>query len=428
MSRFGFVLSLIVLLLNCASPVFTQVTWKKHSSPVLPVWGSEVNDPNNYKYTYNPTVIFDSTSHLYRMWYCYQAFGSGVQWCIGYAVSTDCINWFMYSKNPVLQPGNPNAFDSNALFDPFVIKVGNELRLYYDGYNGSIWQTGVATSSDGMNWTKYPGNPILTVRPGTWEAMGCNSAKVFNNGNQFVMLYTGHVSLTQAEVGLATSLDGYAWERNPLNPVLRRGPSGSWDQSSVRGTAAFTGNGKYYLFYDGGALTPIGFATSVDGIVWTKYNGNPVFFAGSSGRWDGTRVEIGSMIRQGSLLRFWYSGFGYVSKLGMSVWQIGFATSDFVTSAPESKQEVPATYRLSEAYPNPFNPETDIEYALPIAEHVQIKVFDALGKEVTTLVDEVKQGGFHITRWKPMSNASGVYFYRMTAGSFSETKKFILLK
>lgn len=428
MNRCVLSLSPVAGLLVFASLSFTQVTWQRHPSPVVPVWGGELNDPSSYKYTYNPAVIFDSTANLYRMWFCYQAFGFGVQWCIGYAVSADGINWFMYSKNPVLRPGNPGAFDENALFDPFVIKVGNELRMYYDGYNGSIWQTGLATSVDGINWTKYAGNPILTVRPGTWESIGCNAPKVFHDGNQFVMFYTGHYSLTQAEIGLATSTDGFIWQRSPLNPVLRRGPSGSWDQYSVRGTAAFTGNGRYYLLYDGGAATPIGFAHSVDGLVWTKYSGNPVFFPGPPSAWDNARVEIGSIVRQGSLLKFWYSGFGYHPYLGGSVWQIGYATSDFVTAIPGTGGDVPAQYRLGDAYPNPFNPNTTIEYDVPTEARVEIKVFDALGKEVAALVDEVKLPGSYRTTWEPASTATGVYFYRMKAGTFTDTKKVVLLK
>jgi len=417
-----------LLLLVSLSNVHAQIAWTKHPDPVVPAWSGETNDPSSYKYTYNPAVLFDSTANLYRMWFCYQAFGYGVQWCIGSAVSTDGINWFVYSKNPVLRPGNPGAFDSQALFDPFVIKVGNELRLYYDGYNGSVWQTGVATSFDGKTWIKYPGNPILTVRPGTWEPMGCNDPKVFHDGTQFVMFYTGHYSLQQAEVGLAFSADGYIWERSHLNPVLRRGPTGSWDEHSIRGAGAFTGNGKYFFLYDGGAGSPIGFASSVDGVMWTKHPGNPVFFAGNPGTWDEARVELGSVLREGPQLRFWYSGYGYHNTLGGSVWQIGYATSDFVTSAPESRDQLPAGYQLVQAFPNPFNPETEISYSLPAAEHVVLKVFDSLGQEVTTLVNEVRVAGTHSVRWRPETVASGIYFYRMTAGGFSETKKMTLLK
>lgn len=83
---------------------------------------------------------------------------------------------------------------------------------------------------------------------------------------------------------------------------------------------------------------------------------------------------------------------------------------------------------MADAYPNPFNPETEIGYALPAVGHVQIKIFDALGKAVATLVDEMKQPSSSNVRWQPSVNASGVYFCRMNAGSFSETKKLVLLK
>lgn len=373
MHRFITTLCTVVLLLTYTLCVFAQVTWQKHPSPVLPVWGGDINDPSIYKYTWNPGM-----------------------------------------------------FDGNALFTPFVIKVDNEFRMYYCGYSGSSWQIGVATSFDGIQWTKYTGNPILTLRPGTWEAMAVNDPKVFHNGSQFIMFYSGHMSLSQAEIGMATSPDGFVWERNSQNPVLTRGPSGSWDQYSVRATAAFVGNGKYYLLYDGGAFKPVGFASSVDGNVWTKYPGNPVFSTGNT--WDAIRVEYGSIVREGSQLKFWYSGYGFNSAVGDDAWQIGYATSDLVTAAEEISHVVPDKYRLSDASPNPFNPETEISYAISGTDHVQIKMFDTLGKEVATLVDELKKPGSYVVRWKPASNASGVYFYRMNAGPFSDSKKLILLK
>jgi predicted GH43/DUF377 family glycosyl hydrolase len=363
------------------------------------------------------------------MWFSYQAFGFGVQWCIGYAVSTDGINWLVHSRNPVLRPGGPGTFDSEALFTPFVIKVGNQLRMYYCGYNGSTWQTGVATSQDAINWTKYSGNPVLTVRPGTWEDIGANGAAVLYDGTQFLMFYTGHVSLTQAEVGLAISMDGYAWTRSPLNPILKRGPVGSWDAQSVRSVAAFTGNGKYYLLYDAGSATSIGFASSPDGISWTKYDGNPVFFPGSPGAWDDSRVEFGAVVRQGVQLKFWYSGYGYNSAVGRSVWQIGYATSPFVAlSAADPPGNLPKEFALLQSYPNPFNPEVSIEYFLPKEEHVSVKVIDALGQEVVTLIDQRQAAGRHAVYWNANGYATGVYFYRMTAGEFSDSKKMILVR
>jgi hypothetical protein len=88
---------------------------------------------------------------------------------------------------------------------------------------------------------------------------------------------------------------------------------------------------------------------------------------------------------------------------------------------------VPTEYSLSQNYPNPFNPSTMISYQLPKALRVSLKVFNTLGQEVAVLVDEEKSAGYHQVRWDA-ALTSGVYFYRLQAGDFVETKKMIVLQ
>ena len=86
-------------------------------------------------------------------------------------------------------------------------------------------------------------------------------------------------------------------------------------------------------------------------------------------------------------------------------------------------------FHFSQNYPNPFNPSTKIKYALPsnvkreMSNIVQLKVFDILGKEVTTLVNEIKQPGIYEVTFDASALASGIYYYRLKAGDFTETKK-----
>ena len=98
------------------------------------------------------------------------------------------------------------------------------------------------------------------------------------------------------------------------------------------------------------------------------------------------------------------------------------------TSLAESGNAVPKEYFLSQNYPNPFNPVTIINYQLPVHGRVSLKVYDMLGREIATLVDEVKSTGSYSVKWNAHGTASGVYFYRLQAGSFSTTKKLLLLK
>ena len=86
------------------------------------------------------------------------------------------------------------------------------------------------------------------------------------------------------------------------------------------------------------------------------------------------------------------------------------------------------TYRLEQNYPNPFNPTTNITYVLPKTENVSLKVYDVLGREVATLVNEVKPAGAYTVPFNASNLASGVYFYKLQAGSFVQTKKMMLVK
>lgn len=89
---------------------------------------------------------------------------------------------------------------------------------------------------------------------------------------------------------------------------------------------------------------------------------------------------------------------------------------------------VPADYSLSQNYPNPFNPNTRFSFALPKLSSVSLKVFDVLGREVATLVNQdLKAGSYEVT-WDGSNYTSGMYFYKISTGDYTETKKMMLLK
>jgi hypothetical protein len=90
--------------------------------------------------------------------------------------------------------------------------------------------------------------------------------------------------------------------------------------------------------------------------------------------------------------------------------------------------EVPASFSLAQNYPNPFNPTTTIQFSLPQAGNVALKIYNVLGEEVKTLVNEFRQEGKHSVQFNANNLASGIYLYRIQAGSFVETKKMILIK
>lgn len=91
-------------------------------------------------------------------------------------------------------------------------------------------------------------------------------------------------------------------------------------------------------------------------------------------------------------------------------------------------RELPFQYALSQNYPNPFNPVTTIEYSIPTAEQVTLRVFNMLGREVATLVEGIQAPGIHEVQFNAGNLPSGMYVYRLEASGFNETKKLILLK
>jgi hypothetical protein len=99
-----------------------------------------------------------------------------------------------------------------------------------------------------------------------------------------------------------------------------------------------------------------------------------------------------------------------------------------ITSVSEIGQNKPTKYLLGQNYPNPFNPSTTIRYQLPEQSYVTLKVFDVLGREVATLVDAIEPPGFKSINFNADGLSSGLYYYRLQADNYFETKKLILLR
>jgi hypothetical protein len=106
----------------------------------------------------------------------------------------------------------------------------------------------------------------------------------------------------------------------------------------------------------------------------------------------------------------------------------GIAKGESAGSTTSSLRSIPTEFALSQNYPNPFNPSTTIRFAIPQSEHVTLKVFDMLGREVATLVNEVRIAGTYNELFNASKVSSGVYLYKLTAGNFTSVKKLAVVK
>ncbi|MCF8260048.1 MAG: T9SS type A sorting domain-containing protein [Melioribacteraceae bacterium] len=109
--------------------------------------------------------------------------------------------------------------------------------------------------------------------------------------------------------------------------------------------------------------------------------------------------------------------------------------SDLTITSLEAKSTVPSEFKLEQNYPNPFNPNTTITYTIPVVNafdasgaNVSLKVFNVLGNEIATLVNESKSPGFYSVNFDATGLPSGIYFYRLQVGNFSEVRKMTILK
>jgi len=103
-----------------------------------------------------------------------------------------------------------------------------------------------------------------------------------------------------------------------------------------------------------------------------------------------------------------------------------YVSSNSITSV--TKNDIPAQFQLQQNYPNPFNPKTIINFSIPQAGFVTIKIYDILGKEVATIINENKNAGYYKVNFDASSLTSGVYIYRITSNNFVQAKKMLLMK
>ena len=289
--------------------IYINVTW---GVPIIYNWMDYIQNPvlsKSNQWWENLGVqqakILYEDGH-YKMWY--NALSSGPYVVTCYATSPDGIVWTKLGSNPVLSPTS-GSWDATTTQPGAILKDNGIYKLYYFGYDNQYdsWHIGLATSSNGINWTKLQ-NPVLYAGVG-WEYQIAVSS-VLKVENTYYMYYLGRNS-GQSKIGLATSSDGINWTRYPGNPILQK--DANWEGSGVSYPSVIYENNIFKMVYMNvnGFTSAFGMATSTDGINWTKSASNPFFTdQQTSNNWADVDIAYPNFIKVNNEYRIYYSGVG----------------------------------------------------------------------------------------------------------------------
>jgi len=248
----------------------------------------------------SPSVIFDGSE--YKMWYHGwhpKDFGKEESHGIGYAISKDGISWKKYANNPVLT-GSKGEWDESGIAWFTVIFDKNEYKMWYT----SNYDIGLATSNDGLSWTKCDANPVLISRTGKeTDSDVIYSPSVVFDGSKYKMWYTiENVKSNRKYIGYATSPNGISWIKYPENPVL------SSDEEDISFPYVIFRVNEYKMWYRTSKPGSFGYATSKDGIVWIKHH-DPELKVGGTEAWDSDGLGAACVVHDGTKYKMWYDGY-----------------------------------------------------------------------------------------------------------------------
>lgn len=306
--------------------------------------------------------------------------------------------------------GGTNWTKSNdGLTDSTINSVAlDQLGMVYAGTSSGVFRS----SDNGQHWNSAnEGLSTLAVRvivaaPSGAIYVGTDPGSVFISSDQglhwqnhsdglvgsqvlsMAVNSQGHIFANQGGWGVYRSTDeGTTWVS--VAPNLY-GPMLSMSINSLDHIFAGAGNGV--------------FRSTDNGENWTLFN-------------SGLPMQVNALVVKSDGVLFGGLANGWV-----------YRTVNSTTSVHEPANSTKRDYTLNQNFPNPFNPSTTICYELPHASRVSLKVYNTLGQEVATLVDENKPAGVYSVEFDGRNLASGVYFYRIQAGSFIQTKKLLLLR
>ena len=240
------------------------LTWKEHAaSPVLkPLanWeGNRINQPRVVKVT-------DQHWRLYYTGWGYEHPNGGSRWAFNLAESFDGgVTWKRHGEGPLLERGAAASPDGGGVCVPEVRRVGNKWMMWYTAMkiaSGQNIHLCLATSADGIQWKKYSGNPVLTENFAKGPKRNVISRCFVRYAAGLFQMWYSH-GKPNYRIKYAESLDGIAWERSPIEPVLDVGPEGSWDSQMVEYPEVDVVDGRWRLWFCGNGFGSVGYAEGV---------------------------------------------------------------------------------------------------------------------------------------------------------------------
>lgn len=219
--------------------------------------------------------------------------------------------WSDYINNPLFEsqdsPGKPIGGVSAGK----VIYENGKYKMWYNNtYQSATVDVGYAESSDGLNWTSQSNEPVLKRGAfGAWDYYSVSVTAVLKDEQMYRMFYTGLSGYgISPAVGMAVSQDGIHWEKN-AEPVVRM----TGNETHIGATGVVKKDGTYYMYFNTFPDWAIKIATSQDGVNWYRYSGNPVLTVTEA--WEGQGIGYPSVIYDGSQFKMVYmnfdrSGFG----------------------------------------------------------------------------------------------------------------------
>lgn len=389
---------------------------------------SAIDDNNAWMCAYGPSVI--------------RTTDGGTTWTTvsNPTASTDLYNIFAFDANTAL-----TTWSTGGATGTFVARTTNAGVTWTNVFN----QPGALSFIDAI-WMTSASNGIMYGDPGvasggrwqiwktinggaSWDSTGLYLPQIgaeagYNNGicvigsNVWFVTNAAHcyastnsgTNWVSQTVTAAGSTGGFVWFNSitsgmyGANGTLDRTTNGgtTWTALTPPGTAnivGITGADNYWWII---RQTNLIYKSTDNGVTWTTDYTNPLVTTIYN---DITKARNGT--------RMWAcTSTGLISK------------SDALNAVTPISNEVPQSYKLSQNYPNPFNPTTVITYSIPKASNVTVKVYDMVGNEVMTIVNQYQAAGTYQGRVDASNLASGVYFYTIRTDNFTDTKKMILMK